>query len=63
MTSHLSKLFENFEVGQLHVLEGFMIEQPRENAKYMIRTKLQDAQKEVAQLQNFKTFSLLLYHV
>ena len=29
----------------------------------MIPTKLQDAQKEVAQLQNFKNFSLLLYDV
>ena len=40
-----------------------MTEQTRENEKYMARTKLQDAQKEVAQLQNFTNFSLLLYDV
>ena len=63
MTSYFSKISKQFEVGQLHAFGGFMTEQTRENAKYMIRTKLQDAQKEVAQLQNFKKFSLLLYHV
>ena len=63
MTSYFSNFFFNFEVGQLHELEGFITEQTRENAKYMIPTKLQDAQKEVAQLQNFKKFSLLLYNV
>ena len=63
MTAYFSKIFKKFEVGQLHAFGGFMTEQNRENAKYMIRTKLQNAQKEVAQLQNFKNISLLLYDV
>tara|TARA_B100001105_G_scaffold218923_1_gene185640 strand:- start:143 stop:343 length:201 start_codon:yes stop_codon:yes gene_type:complete len=63
MTSYFSKILKNFEVGQLHVLEGSMIEQTRKNAKYMIPTNTQYDKKEVAQLQNFKKFSLLLYHV
>ena len=61
MISYFSKILKKFEVGQLHGLVGCMTEQTRENAKYMIPTKLQDAQKEVAQLQNFKKISLLLY--
>ena len=38
MTSYFSNFFFNYEVGQLHALEGFITEQTRENAKYMHKT-------------------------
>jgi hypothetical protein len=63
LSSYFSKIKKKFEVGQLHAFGGFLTENNRENLKYTIRKKAPNSFSEVAQLQNLKIFSLLLYDV